>query len=355
MSDDLFKEGGPHDIKRSGDDEYQFSIQLPKDEDGMLGRECKSSDCSPAYFKVRPGTGITEGQVEAFCPYYRHSGEPQDFTTKAQTEYAKSLVMREAEEGIDRLVTKTLGIGPSGKKKIGGGFISMELSYKPGTPRSVPRPFEEELRRDVVCPNCGLQHAVFGLATWCPDCGMDIFLSHVAEEFKAIEKVIAAVGDRRANLGARLAGRDIENALEDTVSIFEAVMKVITRRHLLNAGATQDEVHEIIEKKIRSRFQSIHSAKKIFEDHLGFPLLEAADDADVKLLEGAFVKRHPITHNLGIVDRKYLQGALSGESEGREIRVSEEEVLKTARIAHSIVARAYKRAFPDSYSVPVDG
>jgi hypothetical protein len=33
-------------------------------------------------------------------------------------------------------------------------------------------------------------------------------------------------------LGPRIAGRDIENALEDTVSVFEAVMKIITRKYL---------------------------------------------------------------------------------------------------------------------------
>jgi predicted nucleic acid-binding Zn-ribbon protein len=274
MTNDLFREGGPHNIKRSGDDEYQFSIELPTDEDGMLGRECVSSECSPGYFKVRPGTGITEGHLEAFCPYCRHSGEPREFTTKAQMEYAKSLVMREAQQGLNHMVKKALGIGPSGRKKMGGGFISMELSYKPGTPRPVPRPLEEELRRDVVCPNCGLQHAVFGLATWCPDCGMDIFLSHVAEEFKAVERVIAAVGDRRANLGARIAARDIENALEDTVSIFEAVMKAITTRHLLNSGATQDEVHEIVEKRIRNVSSRYAQPRRSLSSISGSPCLK---------------------------------------------------------------------------------
>ncbi len=61
---DLFMPGGPHNIKRTGPDQYSMSISLPKDTDGMHARECPSEVCSPAYFKVKPGTGITQGQSE---------------------------------------------------------------------------------------------------------------------------------------------------------------------------------------------------------------------------------------------------------------------------------------------------
>jgi ribosomal protein S27E len=53
----------------------------------------------------------------------------------------------------------------------------MEMSYKPGHLPQIRPTIEEELRRDVTCPKCGLEHAVFGLASWCPDCGAIFFLS----------------------------------------------------------------------------------------------------------------------------------------------------------------------------------
>jgi predicted nucleic acid-binding Zn-ribbon protein len=327
-----------------------MSIDLPIDQDGMLARECISENCSPGYFKIRPGTGIIEGYDKAFCPYCRSSGDPNDFATRGQIEYAKSIAVREAQKGMDRIVRKTFGIGPSGKKKIGGGLISMEMTYKPSTPRPIQRPYEEELRRDVICPKCGLDHAVFGLASWCPDCGVDIFLSHVAKEFEVIEMVIAALDERRSQLGQKIAGRDIENALEDAVSIFEAVLKAITKRHLVTSGVSDEDAQQILEKEVRNRYQSVQSATKTFEKHVGFPLMEGASNDDIQALEVAFEKRHPITHNLGIVDRKYLERAMSGELEGRDIRLSAEEVLRAARIAHSVIVRTYNRAFPDSQS-----
>ena len=43
--------------------------------------------------------------------------------------------------------------------------MSIEMSYKESLPKLIGRLVEEELRRDVRCPECGLEHAVFGLAT----------------------------------------------------------------------------------------------------------------------------------------------------------------------------------------------
>ncbi|GAG43539.1 unnamed protein product, partial [marine sediment metagenome] len=52
MGNSLFKEGGYHNIKRTGQDEYTMNVQIPTDADGFLGRECPDSTCSPGYFKV---------------------------------------------------------------------------------------------------------------------------------------------------------------------------------------------------------------------------------------------------------------------------------------------------------------
>lgn len=79
------------------------------------------------------------------------------------------------------------------------------------------RPVEEELRRDLRCNACGLDHAVFGLATSCSDCGQDMFLQHVAAEFGVIDKILSDAPDRRQRLGPRVAARDLDNALEDVL------------------------------------------------------------------------------------------------------------------------------------------
>ena len=176
MSDGVFKEGGPYHIKRVGSDQFSMQMSIPADADGLVGRNCPDNTCCPGYFKVKLGTGITGGQVKAYCPYCKHEEEPGGFFTSAQVEYAKQIVLREAIKGINEGIEGALDLGPSGRKTYGGGMFSIEMSYKPGTLPPVVPPMEEVLRRDITCPHCGLEHAVFGLATWCPDCGRDIFL-----------------------------------------------------------------------------------------------------------------------------------------------------------------------------------
>jgi hypothetical protein len=61
-----------------------------------------------------------------------------------------------------------------------------------------------------------------------------------------------------------------------------------------------------------------------------------------------FEKRHPITHNLGIVDRKYLARVESGELHGREIRVSVTEVEAAIEATSTVLTTLYRRLFGGS-------
>ena len=60
-----------------------------------------------------------------------------------------------------------------------------------------------------------------------------------------------------------------------------------------------------------------------------------------------FAKRHPITHNLGGVDRKYLARVASGELHGREVRVSVAEVEAAIDATSTVLTTVYRRLFGD--------
>jgi len=192
------------------------------------------------------------------------------------------------------------------------------------------------LQRDIRCPSCSLEHAVFGLATWCPDCGNDVFLEHVREEFNVVRKMLSAVPARRAELGARVAGKDTENALEDVVSIFEAVLKMITRRYLERAGLPRDAIDARM-KAVGNAYQNVERASREFHKVTDEELFE---NGAREVLDSAFAKRHPHTHNLGIVDRQYLDRARSGELEGRDVRISATEVIRAIDFAEAVLTRA---------------
>lgn len=322
MTRKLFSEGGPHRIKSKGNDQYSMSISIPTDDDGRMARECPDEGCSPGYFKVKLGTGLTAGQENAYCPYCKHRAKPSDFTTQEQVRYAKELVIREAHKGIGGMIKDAFGLGASGKRKIGGGFISMELSYKPGTLPHVRRPFEDEVRRDVVCSHCTLDQTVFGLATWCADCGRDIFMTHVSSELEVTRLMVNDIARRQESLGKRVAAKDLENCLEDAVSIFEATTKAIVRRALIERGETQEQIDAQF-KKIGNSFQSIERTKAQLK---GLFDLDLGSDTNWDSLSASFEKRHPVTHNLGVIDRKYLERVQEAEREGREVRIVVSEV-----------------------------
>lgn len=263
----LFRQGGPYQTRRIGPDQYEMSIPIPADEDGFIGRECTLENCSPRYFKVKPGTGITENHTIAYCPYCGTSAEPAAFATDAQTAYALGLVEEEAIQNIHKALGESLGLGPAGKKRIDAGLVSLEISIDPLRRESIFPPVEERLRRDIICPHCDLEHAVYGLAVWCPDCGADVFLRHVSAEFQTIESALKAIEAQRTELGERIVTKAVENALEDIVSVFEAVLKAITRRYMKDRGIGDEEILRQFNKSIRNRFQNVVTAADAFKEH----------------------------------------------------------------------------------------
>ena len=318
----LFREGGPHKIKNMGNDQYTMSVTIPRGEDGRVARECPNEVCSPGYFKVTPGTGITGGQELVFCPYCRHEAKPTDYTTQEQIRYAKDLAIREAHGGVNEMFKNALGLDTSGKRKMGGGFISIELSYKAGNLPNVRHPFEDEVRRDVICPHCTLDQTVFGLAFWCSDCGKDIFLTHVSAEIAVVQNMLRDVERREEILGKRVAAKDLENCLEDAVSIFEAAAKAIVRRAL----SERDESQELIDAQMKKLGNSFQSTERTLAQLSNLFAFSPSSVELWKRLTLSFEKRHPVTHNLGVIDRKYLERVQQAENEGREVRISATEI-----------------------------
>jgi hypothetical protein len=345
MTASLFQEGGPYKIRRTGHEQHEMSIPIPRDSEGRAARECPSPNCSPGYFKVKPGTGITGKQTAAFCPYCRFTAGPGKFFTKAQLEYAKSVVKREAVAGVGNMLRDAFSIGSSGKRTIGDGLIKLEFSVESGPPPPVYHPFEEALQRTVVCPKCGLDHGVFGLAVWCPDCGEDIFLTHVESELGVIQAMLSDVPRRGKELGHRIATRDVENCLEDAVSTYEAVLRALVIRELKNRGHEPEEIQDVLNRRVGNRLQSVPLSQHTIRELLDVDIFETVQEEEIGRLRQTFEKRHPITHNLGVVDRKYLQRLRVAEREGREILVTADEVSNAIAIVLKIVSEFHRRLF----------
>lgn len=326
-------------MKKSGNDKYTGTLTLNAGVDGMVGRACSDDTCVPGYFRVKFGTGITTPQMQCYCPYCAKGAPPDSFFTPAQVDYIQASVFEELKPTVHQMLRDAFKVDSGGRRSFGD-FVTLQLSDPP-RPQVISRPVEEELRRDLTCPHCGLVHAVFGFAVTCPDCGNDIFLTHVHEEFAVVEKILAAVPERAKTLGQRAAARDVENTLEDVVSIFEFVMKLVTRRVLARQGKLESEIESAF-KKVGNKYQNAVAGADLYMSLTGEQLFAALTPAEFESFKGTFEKRHPITHNLGVVDRKYLERATSHALEGQELRVTVEEIQQAIGLAEKVFSDVYK-------------
>jgi len=189
-----------------------------------------------------------------------------------------------------------------------------------------------------VCPYCTLDQTVFGLAAWCSDCGEDIFLTHVSAEIEVTRSMLNDIGRREQDFGRRVASKDLENCLEDSVSLFEAAAKALTRRALKQ----RDEDTEAVEaklKKVGNSFQNVERSREQLKKLFGYA---STNVAIWERLGSSFEKRHPVTHNLGVVDKKYLERAQQAEREGREVRITENEIDSLLKDIFEVISELHR-------------
>ncbi len=347
MTDEIFREDAPFDFEKSVEG-YKVGVPIPSDDTNMSGRSCPSEQCSPRYFKVKLETGLN-GVTAMHCPYCRESGEGQAFATEEQARYATDLVKREATKGIHDMLTNMLEeeFGQkSGSRRRGSG-MEISLDKQPLHQEPVKLPVEEELRRNLRCPACTLEFSVYGLAAWCPDCAKGMFVDAAQAEFAVIHAALGDVSNRREALGDRVADRDIDNALEDLVSAFEPSVRAMVRQGLIERGRTVKETTEEM-RKLGNAFQNVERGSRETLKLLDEDLFADVSDEEKTFLALQFQARHSLTHNSGVVDAKYKQNTGSEEKEGREVRLSVEDVERSIRICLKALTGFGPRIFQDN-------
>jgi len=221
----------------------RFNVPIRPDQDGYLGRECSVKTCK-GYFKITPGTGL-KGPIPCHCPYCGHSGRMSDFTTRAQIEYAKSIVLRQVTDALHQdLKDMEFNHPPRGPFGIG---ISMKVTQ--GAPRPIRHYREKELETEVVCDNCTLRYAIYGVFGWCPHCGAHNSVQILSKNLELAKKELALAQSLDKDLAEHLIG----DALENIVSAFDGFGREVCER-----------------KGTDIRFQSLSAARRRVQEVFGF-------------------------------------------------------------------------------------
>ena len=303
----------------------QFSISIPEDENGLIGRECPESTCE-SYFKIQLGTGLKGEDLPCHCPYCGHSAGQDEFFTEAQIEYAKSVVLNEVSGALIKdLKSMEFDHKPKGDFGIG---ISMKVSGK-ATP--IRYYCEEDLETEVVCNKCTLRYMIFGVFGFCPDCGIHNSLQILEKNFEVIKKMITMAKTQDPSVSQQL----IENALEDCVSSFDGFGRETCRVFATEANDPK-KVAEI-------RFQNIKGAIKEVLKQYDIDLSTSLESADWVHVQEAFQKRHLLAHKMGVVDAEYQKATGTSPSLiGRRVSIQVEEINFLLRALHKLGKQLYQ-------------
>jgi len=327
---------------KSSDGNELFNIPLETDDSGMIGRECPNEECQPKYFKI--STTIPDeisdeienfSQMDLTCPYCGKKDNMQNFLTQSQLEWVESMLFKDVVDTFQKTLSGSLNTSKQSR-----GTFSVHLSYKPGSLPSVRHYVEEKLKKEVFCDTCGFKYAIYGISFHCPLCSKGNLIQHFNQSADIIKVLIEESNMIGSEKGQEIRQKLIDNALEDVVTLFETFLKQIYIYKINTEFSNEDAERKI--KGIGTNFQRISAAESHFSKNLKFYLYDGISKKDMDFLQEEFLKRHVITHNMGLIDKKYLERAKSYKREGSELEINAEDVLKALKIVQKIIFNAEK-------------
>ena len=338
---DIFHDMKKYRTGRSPEGNDLFNIPLKADEDGMIGRECPNEDCQPKYFKMSMtipdeiSKKIEDfSQIDVTCPYCEMVDNMQHYHTKSQIEWIKSMMFRDVAKTFQNMLKSSFKPMPRTSK----GMFSISITYKPGHLPSVRHYVEEKLKQTVVCDDCGYNYAVYGISFHCPLCGNGNLIQHLNRSANIIRVLLEEHERVSQERGQEVGQQMVGNALEDVVGLFEAFLKHIYQYEIKRRFSKEEAETKIM--KIRVNFQRLEGAEALLSKDLGFTLFAECDQEDRNFLQEQFLKRHVLTHNLGLVDKKYIEKAQVYEKQGAELDIKSIDVTKALEIVVGVVNTA---------------
>ena len=301
-------------------DNIKISIPMRNDDEGFFGRECPNKECL-GYFKIELGTGLQGKDLPCYCPYCGHTGPHDTFWTQDQLEYARRAAMREVQKHVGNMLKSAFP--PSRSRR--GDFISISFEYKPGRPLPLYRYEEKQLQTALVCSECGLRYAVYGVFGYCPDCGSHNSLQILDTNLDLASKELALA----STIEGSLANQLVTDALENGVSAFDAFGREIFRVNSDLAAATDEAA--------RMSCQNLESLKLRVSKIFGIDLASPFTADEWRLLVQGFQKRHLIAHRMGVIDQSYINatGDLGGVV-GRKVDIDSAEVAVVLQLVRRL-------------------
>ena len=247
------------------------------------------------YFKVKFGTGLKGENLPCHCPYCYHVTGHDHFWTQEQIEYAQSIMMNEVQKAL--------------------------MEFK-GRSHPIHYYREKQLETTLVCDNCTLEYAVYGVFAFCPDCGNHNSLQILDKNLELVEKEVAlsnSVDDKE------LAERLLEDALENAVSSFDGFGRAACTAFAKKANDP--------EKTKNITFQNIQVARTRTKEQFSMDIASGLNDDEWDFVIKCFQIRHLFAHKMGVVDDEYIKKAKDPSAViGRKIAIHPSDIIELIRL-----------------------
>ncbi len=306
-----------------------LGIPLPKTSAGKVDRDCPSTTCETRRFQI--GADAGEQLVDPAsaarmrrppntpgitCPYCGHDSADEAFTTNedqaASAEYLEWAALQDVEDAFAAMVQNAF-------KGVKGVRVTTPRRSSPSRPH--PRPWREDLLRELTCGTCRRRYGVYGFALFCPDCGAANLTEHFARDKDHVEHQLAVA--EACSSERERAFRTLTNALEDVVTALETALKGVYV-HVVKRRCPADVAEKKASKQgVGNRFQSLERGAELFE--FGIDAYGSLTDSQRAELRLSLAKRHVITHNQGIVDAAFAKQTGTGTL-GRPVTLTADEV-----------------------------
>lgn len=265
-------------------DKITISVNFPTDKDGTVGRECL--ECKK-YFKIKPGTGLPTDYCH--CPYCDYEGKSDTFLTQDQITYAESIAYKKVYQQI---IKPTLIKLTDSFKELESSTRNSLIKIKVTTNESgfdFPTKYytEKELETVVICDNCGLEFAIYGVFSRCPDCKEFNAFLMFEKSLETTQKLLLIL--LKPDLATDIKEQTYGFILSSSIAAFDGLGKELRLRN-----------PNIYPPAPKNLFQNITLLDQKLNN------LISTKHSNFRLLLKLFQVRHLYEHNMGVIDNDFI-------------------------------------------------
>lgn len=282
-----------------------FSISINPDEEGFIGRECPKCE---DYFKVKFGTGLPNKYH--ICPYCNYKGNNNEFFTKEQIEYAKSVAVKKAVGPIFDNFHKSLKKLETSTR---GGFIQIKV-HTSGNLFKIKHYQEKILETNVTCDNCDLMFSIYGVFSNCPDCGKLNAKVIFEKSMEVLKNKLELSKD--SNIDSSLKEELLKDSLIGSVSAFDSLGKALRNKHTTKFPPNP-----------KNLFQNFVKLDEALKNSFDKNIKDYLSQQDSDFLFKMFQVRHIYEHNASVIDDDFIRNLPAfTPQKGRKYRLEMEEI-----------------------------